>query len=484
MASARPNKGVVAVLRVRFALLRVRFALLAAAVAVASVALRAEEQPPRPHQLPALAQALSQPKGLLPPGWQPWQLLFYPAQGSPAASMAGPVAVTTQRGSSYDVFATSRFGEAPNGAHNAVIHRRIDHTQRVQGPWEFLPSSQSDVVTVNKDSLIALARTPETIDIFAIGCWAIPGGCRNSLVHWSFQSQPSPGSFDWFSLPGQSRFSGPERISGRTEMKLTRPAATSWSRDRLDVFAYSVDGRLLHFWSNTQPGPWSAEALPAPTSYPLDPVQPPAALAPDDPGHVDVFVTVDVGSGELGERETILEGIFHGRFLGWHTLGCILERPNPESKNPPSAVSWGFRRSDLFVHGKNGICHWWADGGDLTAGTGELIHRPTLNGGQEDTISPPVVAASPTGASGRLDLFAIGEAGRAWHLTRNFAGWEWDDLAGAGFHPNLELPIAAASSGPGCLAAFAVDAWFGSLHEKLWELRLNQTWFSVPGGCL
>jgi hypothetical protein len=311
------------------------------------------------------------------------------------------------------------------------MHRWIDHTlpPDSSGGWQFLPNSR--VVRVAWGSLTATARAPRKLDIFAIGCWGLTTrDCQDSLLHWWF---PGPdGRFG-----GPERLSDPVRLPDQTAMRQVRPAVTSWSQDRIDVFAYDLGGRLRHYWW-PQNGWWSAESLPNPTSYPLDPDQPPAALAPNGRGHVSVFTTVSTGDGT---QQWIMQGVFtNSRFDGWRTMGCPNLEKLARRTNPPTAASWGPGRADLFVRSNTGICHWWAQNTEINSGSSEVLPLPPSVNGSGDTISP-VVVASPTGQSNRLDLFTTGAGGRTWHIAWDGSRWETLPPAFPGHGMISQMPV-------------------------------------------
>jgi hypothetical protein len=173
----------------------------------------------------------------------------------------------------------------------------------------------------------------------------------------------------------------------------SRPAAASWSPDRLDAFVRGSDQQMYHIWFSG--GRWSGwEALggaltsgPAATSW--------------SSGRLDVFVR--------GTDQQLWHRWFDGtQWNGWEPLGGVLT-------SSPSVASWSAGRLDVVVEGSDQqVWHRWFDGNQWNG------WEPL--GGQTNA-DPAMVSWG----SGRLDLFVRNLDGTLGHrfYQDQWSPWEW-----------------------------------------------------------
>ena len=118
-------------------------------------------------------------------------------------------------------------------------------------------------------------------------------------------------------------------------------AATSWGRDRLDLFWVGADGALWH-------RAWDGSAWSADESLGGSPVSAPAVTA-WAVGEMEVFAVFP--DGQLWNRYWD-----HTYWHDWESLGG-------ELAGQPAASSWGPDRLDVFAPGRDGgLWHRWWDG--------------------------------------------------------------------------------------------------------------------------
>ncbi|MBJ7600934.1 aryl-sulfate sulfotransferase [Candidatus Nephthysia bennettiae] len=173
----------------------------------------------------------------------------------------------------------------------------------------------------------------------------------------------------------------------------SRPAAASWSPDRLDAFVRGSDQQTWHIWSSN--GQWSGwEPLGGSlTSGP--------GVASWSAGRLDVFVR--------GSDQQLWHQWFDGNhWSGWEPLGGVLA-------SSPSAASWSGGRLDVVVEGSDQqVWHRWFDGNQWNG------WEPL--GGQ--TNADPAVASW---SAGRLDIFVRNLEGTLGHrfYEGQWSPWEW-----------------------------------------------------------
>jgi hypothetical protein len=174
----------------------------------------------------------------------------------------------------------------------------------------------------------------------------------------------------------------------------SRPAATSWSPDRLDAFARGTDNQLWHRWfSGNQWSAWeplggSLTSGPGAVSW--------------SAGRIDVFAR--------GTDNQLWHRWFgSNQWSGWEPLGGLLT-------SSPAAASWSAGRLDVVVDGTdNQVWHRWFDGN-------QWYGWEPLGG---STTSDPAAASW---APGRLDVFirnADGTMGHRWFQVQWSPAYEW-----------------------------------------------------------
>ena len=234
----------------------------------------------------------------------------------------------------------------------------------------------------------------------------------------------------------------PINFAGLGGVLTSSPAAASWGRDRLDVFARGVDNGLWHRWSNG--GSWSGwESLggfltagPAATTW--------------GPNRLDVFVK----GSDRGLWRISWDG---NGWTGWEPLGGVL-------KDGPAAASWSGNRLDVFVRGSDDAL--WHRSWDGSAWRGWESLGGVLSSG------PASVSWGPS----RLDVFVLGTDGAVWRRGWDHGAWTgWDTEGGS-----LASSPAAASRGPNRLDLFAVGGDSG-LSRQFWDDARWSGWAPVGG---
>jgi hypothetical protein len=157
-------------------------------------------------------------------------------------------------------------------------------------------------------------------------------------------------------------------------------------------------------------------------------------LASWGPGRLDLFThTTNLTTGTIQLLHTWAEnGVWTGN---WEVLGTGL------MSGSPAAVSWGYRRIDVFSRGGGGdLAHKWFDNGHWSGweSLGGII------------TSSPVVAST---GSRKLNVFARGTDGALWHTYFDTLYWySWEYLGGylsGGSVPAQSAALGAGSREPG-----------------------------------
>ena len=218
----------------------------------------------------------------------------------------------------------------------------------------------------------------------------------------------------------RSRWSGWESLGG---VLTSAPAVSSWSANRLDVFARGTDNALWHKWWAPGWSGWeslggvltSAPAAESHTSNRIDVVargtNNALYLKRWAPGwtswsSLGGVITADpaICSWGTNRLDVFVRGtdtaLWHkwwngAAWSGWESLGGVLT-------SAPAASSWGSNRLDVYVRGTdNALWHkWWAPGWSGWESLGGVIS------------SAP--AAVSWGAN-RIDVFARGMDNALWH---------------------------------------------------------------------
>jgi Arylsulfotransferase (ASST)/Repeat of unknown function (DUF346) len=173
----------------------------------------------------------------------------------------------------------------------------------------------------------------------------------------------------------------------------SRPAAASWSPDRLDAFVRGSDQQMYHIWFSS--GQWSGW-------------EPLGGTLTSGPG---------VGSWSSGRLDVFVRGsdnqLWHrwfdsNQWSGWEPLGGVLA-------SSPSVASWSAGRLDVLAEGTDQqVWHKWFDGNQWNGW--EPLGTQTN--------------ADPAGASwsaGRLDIFVRNLDGTLGHryYEGQWSSWEW-----------------------------------------------------------
>ena len=213
----------------------------------------------------------------------------------------------------------------------------------------------------------------------------------------------------------------------------SKPSATSWGANRIDVVARGTDSACYHrWWDGANWQGWeslggSLQGAPAICSW--------AA------GRLDIFV--------VGTDHRLYHKWFQGGWSGWENLGGLLS-------SDPCAVSWGPNRIDVFARGMDSaMWHLWWDGNHWAGWESQ--------GGVCD--SAPAVSSW---AANRLDCFVKGTDSSLYHKWWNGSAWSgWENLHGyVGGDPGAE------SWGPNRIDVFYPGASFHMMH-KWWN---GSTW--------
>ena len=194
-------------------------------------------------------------------------------------------------------------------------------------------------------------------------------------------------------IPVQHGWFGYESLGG---LITSKPNATSWGANRIDVVARGTDSAVWHKWwdgSNWQG--WESlggaiHGAPAICSW--------------SSGRLDLFAT--------GMDHHLYHKWYQGGWSGWEDLGGVLS-------SEPCAVSWGPNRLDVFARGlDSAMWHLWWDGANW--GGWENL------GGVIDS-APAVASWAPN----RLDCFVKGTDSQLYHQWWDGHSWSgWENLQG------------------------------------------------------
>jgi hypothetical protein len=209
----------------------------------------------------------------------------------------------------------------------------------------------------------------------------------------------------------------------------SKPSATSWGNNRIDVVARGTDSAVYHRWWNGST--WLGWESLGGT------IQGAPAICSWASGRLDIFA--------LGTDHRLYHKWYQGGWSGWESLGGQLS-------SEPCAVSWGANRIDVFARGMDSaMWHLWWDGAHW--GGWESL------GGVLD--SAPAVSSW---SANRLDTFVKGTDSKLYHKWWDGHGWSgWENLGGyVGDNPG------AVSWGPNRIDVFYPGAQFHMMH-KWWN---------------
>jgi C1A family cysteine protease len=226
-------------------------------------------------------------------------------------------------------------------------------------------------------------------------------------------------------LPPAHGWRGWESLGG---ILTSKPSATSWGPDRIDVVARGTDSAVYHrWWDGSHWGGWESlggncQGGPAICSW--------------GSGRLDIFVA--------GTDHHLYHKWYQGGWSGWESLGGTLS-------SDPAAVCWGPNRIDVVARGMDSaMWHLWWDGSHW--GGWESL------GGTLDS-SPAIASWSPN----RLDTFAKGADSQLYHKWWG-GGWSnWESLGGY-----VAGDPGAVSWGPNRIDIFYPGASFHMMH-KWWD---------------
>ena len=231
-------------------------------------------------------------------------------------------------------------------------------------------------------------------------------------------------------------------------------AAVSWGYGRVDLFARSESGTLIHKWYQNTSG-WSRwedlggciMGTPTATSW--------------SPNRLDIFAQ---GCNETGIN------MYHkwwdnNRWYSWEVVPAM----NARISAAPSAVSWGLGRIDIFGRAENGqLIHNWYGGKwyGIDSQGGCIMGQPAVS------------AWGP----GRLDVFAQGcnnSGANVWHKW--YSGNVWQPWEITPMHQNTRVTsmLGAVSWGPDRIDIFGRGETGDLKHQ--WYDRSWRTWESLGG---
>lgn len=314
---------------------------------------------------------------------------------------------------------------------------------------------------------VAVRRKPGHITLFA-------RGATGELFYREWNGEVWSG---FYSLGFPVAQSDGSRVPVPVDWQL---AACSGDPDRVDLFARSPDGDLLHMTGIG--GAWSPfECLGAPAAMsaglpiPMGLAGPPAACS-GGAERIDVFA-VGLGGGLL---HTAWNGGGWSEFesLGSPPVGIAgASRPVPLS-GPVAACSCGGKRIGVFVRGPRGdlLLKWW-DGTRWSEFAS--LGSPEV---QYDLYPAVTIAAPLTGPPAacswgpeRMDVFARGPGGDLLHKW--WDGKDWSPFESLGMPIAVEadrrcIPftgsVTACTWGPSRLDVFA-RALDGHLYHAWWD---------------
>lgn len=257
-------------------------------------------------------------------------------------------------------------------------------------------------------------------------------------------------------------------------------AACSGEPDRIDVFARSPEGDLLHMVGNG--GAWGtfaclgAPAIQGPgTAIPMGLAGPPAACSAGA-DRLDVFA-VGLG-GSLLHTSWTTRGWSEFESLGAPFIGDP-KNPRPLPLSGAVAAAWcGTARMAVFVRGSLGdlLAKWWDGnrwGSYASVGSAgvEFDLYPAVNVAAPVTGPPAACSWGPE----RLDVFARGPWGDLLHKWWDGKAWSGFESLGTpisreGARRSVPLigPLAACTWGAGRLDVFA-RAVDGHLYHAWWD---------------
>jgi hypothetical protein len=237
--------------------------------------------------------------------------------------------------------------------------------------------------------------------------------------------------------------------SGVSGINASPPAAVSWGSPRLDVFLVGQNGRLYHYWQ-AGGSVYYLEMVPAAdTTFPANSY---IAATTWGSGRLDAFLV-----GQNGHLYHYWQD--HTGSFSWENLGGAFLH------SAPAAVTWGYPRIDVFIPGPDEtLTHFWQQNTPFQAET--ILPGYDWRGNDP----PTVVSWGP----GRLDLFLFDSGS---HGSQFYHVWEQDNSAFQVEPLPIFIPgkggirsARAVNWGPGRLDIFVIagDGYTVRTLEHLW----------------
>jgi len=209
----------------------------------------------------------------------------------------------------------------------------------------------------------------------------------------------------------------------------SKPSATSWAANRIDVVARGTDSAVYHrWWDGSNWLGWESLG---------GTIQGAPTICSWAAGRLDIFA--------VGTDHRLYHKWYQGGWSNWESLGGQLS-------SEPCAVSWGPNRIDVFARGMDSAMYhlWW--NGSNWGGWENL-------GGVLD--SGPAVSSW---SANRLDCFVKGTDSKLYHKWWNGTAWSnWESLAGY-----VAAEPGAVSWGPNRIDVFYPGVNFHMMH-KWWN---------------
>jgi Repeat of unknown function (DUF346) len=257
-------------------------------------------------------------------------------------------------------------------------------------------------------AIAAVSMAANRIDLFTRG--------RDGALHWKTWSG--------------GRWTGWDDLGGQIT---SAPTASSWADGRMDVFARSATGTLVHKWWTSTAG-WNSgweDLGGAITSAP--------AAVSWGSGRIDVFAR--------GTNNGLYQKYYSGGWHAWVGLGGTLA-------SAPAVASQKSGSLNVFVRGTNNALYtraWTGSWSAFTSLGGSLGSAPTAT----------------SWADGRLDVFVRDPAGRLFQ--RYFSGGKWS-AAFTNLGDTLSSAPAATSWGSGRLDVFS-QSTTGALQQRYYSTQ-------------
>ncbi len=241
---------------------------------------------------------------------------------------------------------------------------------------------------------------------------------------------------------------------GETARVTSPVAGVSWGPERLDLFARSEQGSLIHkqyhrYFGWTQWEDLGGCIVGAPTASSWGPYR------------IDVFVQ---GCNNIGinMHHIWYDGVWHG----WE----VVPQMNARISAPPAAVSWGPNRIDIFASAENGeLLHNWFGGrwyGIDTQG-GCIVGQPAVSSWRPGRLDVFVQSCNDNGPN----------MSHKWYDNDRWMPWELTPLQN---NTRITSMLGAVSWNNDRIDIFARGEDATLMHQ--WYDRSWRTWESLGGG--